>query len=76
MSELADIDLTVVASLGQLSGRAAFQTRLVKRIAAWIANTSLRDIAKDLVSAVEMEEGPRAFDWYTVVTSSFAGVSS
>ena len=67
VSELADVDLTVVAFLRQLIGRVASQMRFAVRVAPWPAVSSLHDIAKSAAGAAEKEEISRAFGWYTQV---------
>ena len=56
MSDLANIDLTVVAFLRRLSGRAAFRTRLAKIVAPWIVATLLHDIAQGPIPAGERDD--------------------
>ena len=67
VSELADVDLTVVAFLKRLSRRAAFRTRLAERIVLWIAETSMHGIANSTPPAVERDTGSRAFGWCSQV---------
>lgn len=67
VSELADVDLTVVAFLRQLIGRVASRMRFAIMVAPWIVANSLHDIANSAARAVEKEERSRAFGWYTQV---------